>query len=82
MAALTDLANPQTDGSITSPSRRAGIVGLKPTPGLASRYGVVPLSESQDTVGPMVRWVKDAALVLQSIAGAHVRPLDEHSLPR
>ncbi|KAJ5868813.1 hypothetical protein N7534_003366 [Penicillium rubens] len=59
----------ETSGSITSPGEKSGLVGIKPTVGLTSRYLVVPISEHQDTIGPMTRTVEDAALVLQAIAG-------------
>ena len=59
----------ETDGSIVSPASINGIVGLKPTVGLVSRSGVVPLSHSQDTAGPLARTVRDAALLLGVIAG-------------
>jgi amidase len=59
----------ETDGSIVSPSSINGIVGLKPTVGLVSRDGVIPISHSQDTPGPMTRTVADAALLLDAIAG-------------
>jgi amidase len=59
----------ETDGSIVSPSTVNGIVGLKPTLGLVSRSGVVPLSHSQDTAGPMARTVRDAAILLGVLAG-------------
>jgi amidase len=59
----------ETDGSIVSPSNRNNLVGIKPTVGLTSRNLVIPISEHQDTVGPMARTVKDAAYVLQAIAG-------------
>jgi amidase len=59
----------ETDGSIVSPSDVCGIVGLKPTVGLVSRTHVVPISASQDTPGPMTRWVADAALLLSVGAG-------------
>ena len=59
----------ETDGSITSPSDVCGIVGLKPTVGLASRTHIVPISRSQDTPGPMTRCVADAALLLATISG-------------
>ncbi|KAF9525291.1 amidase signature enzyme [Crepidotus variabilis] len=59
----------ETDGSITCPSSNNNIVGIKPTVGLTSRAGVVPISEHQDTVGPMTRSVADAAFVLSAIAG-------------
>lgn len=59
----------ETDGSITSPAANCGLVGLKPTVGLISRSGVVPISHSQDTAGPMTRTVADAAVLLGAIAG-------------
>jgi amidase len=59
----------ETDGSILSPSELNNLVGIKPTVGLTSRSLVIPISERQDTVGPMARTVKDAAYVLQAIAG-------------
>ncbi len=59
----------ETDGSIVSPSSCNGLVGVKPTIGLVSRAGVIPLSPSQDTLGPMTRSVTDAAVVLTVIAG-------------
>ncbi|KAL8782375.1 MAG: hypothetical protein Q9195_009649 [Heterodermia aff. obscurata] len=59
----------ETDGSIVIPSERNNIVGIKPTVGLTSRYLVVPVSEHQDTIGPMTRTVKDGAKLLQIIAG-------------
>ena len=60
----------ETDGSIVSPSSCNGLVGVKPTIGLVSRAGVIPLSASQDTLGPMTRTVTDAAILLGVIAGA------------
>ena len=57
----------ETDGSIMSPSSANGIVGIKPTVGLTSRSGVVPISHTQDTVGPHARTVADAAAVLSAI---------------
>ncbi|KAH3913869.1 hypothetical protein HBH56_095330 [Parastagonospora nodorum] len=59
----------ETDGSILSPSQQSNIVGIKPTVGLTSRSLVIPISEHQDTVGPMARTVKDAAYILQAIVG-------------
>jgi amidase len=59
----------ETDGSIISPSSVNGIVGIKPTIGLVSRTGVIPISHSQDTVGPMARRVQDAAILLGALAG-------------
>ena len=60
----------ETDGSITSPASLAGLVGLKPTRGLISRAGVVPIAPSQDTPGPMARTVADAAALLNVLAGS------------
>ena len=60
----------ETVGSIVSPSSICGIVGLKPTVGLASRRGIIPVSITQDTPGPMCRTVRDAAILLSAIAGA------------
>lgn len=62
----------ETDGSITSPSNNNCLVGIKPTIGLVSRSGIVPISHSQDTAGPMARTVRDAAIVLSVIAGIDV----------
>lgn len=59
----------ETDGSIMCPSSYNGIVGIKPTVGLVSRTGIIPISASQDTAGPMARTVEDAALLLGCIAG-------------
>ncbi|KAJ3479278.1 hypothetical protein NLI96_g9169 [Meripilus lineatus] len=68
----------ETDGSIVSPSQRNNLVGIKPTVGLTSRAGVVPISVHQDTVGPMCRSVADAATILTVIAGRD--PLDNFTL--
>jgi amidase len=59
----------ETDGSIVCPAGATGLVGLKPTLGLVSRSGIVPIAHSQDTAGPMARTVADAATVLTAIAG-------------
>jgi amidase len=59
----------ETDGSIVSPSSAGGIVGVKPTVGLVSRSGVVPIAHTQDTAGPMARSVRDAAILLTALAG-------------
>lgn len=59
----------ETDGSIISPSQTNGIVGIKPTLGLASRSGIVPIAHSQDTPGPMARTVADAAILLGALTG-------------
>ncbi|MBK7999886.1 MAG: amidase [Verrucomicrobia bacterium] len=63
----------ETDGSIVSPASHCGIVGLKPTLGLISRAGIIPIAHSQDTAGPMTRTVTDAAVVLGLMAGADTR---------
>jgi amidase len=69
-ASLATLAiGTETDGSIVSPSSTCGIVGIKPTLGLVSRSGIIPIAHSQDTAGPMTRSVADAALLLTAIAG-------------
>ncbi len=60
----------ETDGSIVCPASGAALVGLKPTVGLVSRSGIVPISHTQDTAGPMTRTVADAAAVLGAMAGA------------
>lgn len=69
-AALAPLAvGTETDGSIVSPASACGVVGLKPTLGLVSRSGIVPISAAQDTAGPMTRCVADAAALLSAMAG-------------
>ncbi|KAI9437951.1 amidase signature enzyme [Lactarius indigo] len=68
----------ETEGSIIFPSSRQNLVGIKPTVGLTSRAGVIPISENQDTVGPMARSVADAAVILTAIAGRD--PLDNFTL--
>ena len=70
----------ETDGSIVSPSSFCGIVGLKPTVGLISRSGIIPIAHSQDTAGPMSRTVRDAAILLSALAGVDSRdPATEQS---
>ncbi len=70
-AGLAPLAvGTETDGSIVCPASACGIVGLKPTLGLVSRAGIVPISSEQDTAGPMARTVADAAALLGVLAGA------------
>lgn len=59
----------ETDGSVIAPSSFCGIVGIKPTVGLLSRSGIIPISKTQDTAGPMARTVKDAALLLGAMTG-------------
>jgi amidase len=60
----------ETDGSIVCPSNANSLVGLKPTLGLVSRSGIIPIAHSQDTAGPMCRTVTDAAILLGALAGA------------
>src|SRR5207248_10911940 len=63
----------ETDGSVVCPSSMCGIVGIKPTLGLISRAGIIPISHSQDTAGPMARTVHDAAILLGALAGPDPR---------
>jgi amidase len=63
----------ETDGSIVCPSSANGIVGIKPTLGLISRAGIIPIAHSQDTSGPMARTVRDAAILLGALAGTDSR---------
>ena len=60
----------ETDGSISCPSSMNGLVGLKPTVGLVSRTGIVPISRTQDTAGPIAHTVRDAAMLLTAMAGS------------
>ncbi|KAF5378228.1 hypothetical protein D9757_009132 [Collybiopsis confluens] len=71
----------ETDGSISSPSSSNNVVGIKPTVGLTSRAGVIPISGAQDTVGPMTRSVEDAAIVLSVIAGEDLNDARTRSQP-
>ena len=59
----------ETDGSIVSPASINGLVGIKPTVGLWSRSGIIPISKTQDTAGPMARTVRDAAILLGALTG-------------
>src|SRR5438093_7443045 len=59
----------ETDGSIVCPSSANGIVGIKPSVGLLSRNGIIPIAHSQDTAGPMTRTLRDAAILLGVLAG-------------
>ena len=59
----------ETDGSVVCPASVNGIVGIKPTVGLVSRSGIIPISKTQDTAGPMARTVKDAAILLGVLVG-------------
>jgi amidase len=63
----------ETDGSIICPASMCDVVGIKPTVGLTSRAGVIPISHSQDTIGPLARTVTDAAIVLGAITGVDTR---------
>jgi amidase len=63
----------ETDGSVTSPAAAAALVGIKPTLGLISRAGIIPIAHSQDTAGPMARTVRDAAILLGVLAGVDPR---------
>jgi len=78
--ALASLGS-ETDGSIVSPSSVNNLVGIKPTVGLVSRYLVIPISEHQDTVGPMARTVTDAAYLLQAIVGKDVNDNYTSAIP-
>ncbi len=69
----------ETDGSIICPAHANGIVGIKPTIGLASRSGIIPISSSQDTAGPMARTVGDAAVVLGVLTGIDPRDSSTNS---
>lgn len=72
----------ETDGSIVSPAAACGVVGFKPTLGLVSRAGIIPIAHSQDTAGPMTRTVFDAALVLDAIAGVDPRDAATAKIPK
>jgi len=65
----------ETDGSVVCPSSLCGLVGIKPTLGLLSRSGIIPIAHSQDTPGPMARTVRDAAILLTVLCG--VDPIDK-----
>lgn len=68
----------ETDGSVIAPASHCGLVGLKPTVGLVSRNGIIPISQTQDTAGPMTRTVTDAAILLGALVG--VDPADAVTL--
>jgi amidase len=71
----------ETDGSVVCPSSANSLVGLKPTVGLVSRAGIIPIAHSQDTAGPMTRTVKDAAIILGALTGIDARdPVTRGSL--
>ena len=69
----------ETDGSIVCPSSGNGLVGIKPTLGLVSRSGIIPIAHSQDTAGPMARTVADAVALLNALTG--VDPRDRATVP-
>lgn len=69
----------ETDGSIVNPAHVCGVVGIKPTVGLTSRAGIIPISHSQDTAGPIARTVGDAAVLLGVLAGPDA--VDPSTLP-
>lgn len=71
----------ETNGSIVSPAAANGVVGFKPTVGLVSRAGIVPIAASQDTAGPLARSVPDAAVVLAAIAGPDERDPATAAIP-
>ncbi|MFG6495178.1 amidase family protein [Fictibacillus sp. UD] len=71
----------ETSGSILCPAGNNNIVGIKPTVGLVSRTGIIPISISQDTAGPMARTVKDAAILLEVIAGVDSQDAATHIAP-
>ncbi len=74
----------ETDGSVISPSAMCSLVGIKPTLGLVSRSGIIPIAHSQDTAGPMARTVRDAALLLNVLAGVDPRDpatVESHGQP-
>src|SRR6185436_8481008 len=71
----------ETNGSIISPSTACGVVGFKPTVGLVSRSGVIPIAASFDTAGPITRTVRDAALVLAALAGGDDRDSATQAIP-
>ncbi len=71
----------ETDGSIVCPAGTNGVVGIKPTLGLIPATGIIPISHSQDTAGPMARTVTDAALLLGALTGGdYTKSLDPHGL--
>jgi amidase len=76
----------ETDGSVTAPASVNGVVGIKPTVGLVGRSGIIPISHSQDTAGPLARTVRDAAILLAAMAepgklkGDYIEFLDPNGL--
>jgi amidase len=72
----------ETDGSVICPSAAHSLVGIKPTLGLVSRSGIIPIAHSQDTAGPMARTVRDAAILLGALAGPDSRDPATAAAPR
>ena len=72
----------ETNGSITCPASINGVVGIKPTVGLVSRHGIIPISSSQDTAGPLAMNVTDAAIVLQAISGRDPKDKATYLIPK
>ncbi|MFC2105365.1 amidase family protein, partial [Candidatus Bipolaricaulota bacterium] len=72
----------ETDGSIVCPAHTCGVVGIKPTLGLVSRSGIIPIAHSQDTAGPMANSVEDAALLLTALAGVDARDAATDVIPQ
>lgn len=82
-AGITDYAiGTETNGSISCPASVNGIVGFKPTVGLVSRAGIIPISHTQDTAGPMTRTVYQAATLLESIAGKDPNDISTNNIPQ
>jgi len=71
----------ETDGSIVCPAAACSLVGIKPTLGLVSRTGIVPIAHSQDTAGPMARTVRDAAILLGALAGVDAQDVATSAAP-
>ena len=71
----------ETNGSITCPASINGVVGIKPTVGLVSRHGIIPISSTQDTAGPMARNVHDAAIILKTISGKDIKDKATSKIP-
>ena len=72
----------ETDGSIVCPAQTCGVVGIKPTLGLVSRSGIIPIAHSQDTAGPMANSTEDAALLLSALAGLDARDAATAAIPQ
>lgn len=71
----------ETDGSVVCPSNANSLVGIKPTLGMVSRAGIIPIAHSQDTAGPMCRTVTDAAILLAAMTGTDPRDAETKSIP-